>query len=321
MVPHSNAGLLIPAIGSGRVRHTLPARLSTLTHPVPASPRTHVPHQKDSRHASLPLSRDGRWIPPLLRADLPGPQGRSRRLLHVRAARPSHRSVRRDTAAGRGRGGERAAAGGHLRAQCLPAPSGRPGPGPHYARHAVRRPSGDRSGRRLEQARARRHRHSLRAGWCPDQAPDRGDHDPQGLLRRRAVLLLGRALHHHRPRRHAQAGAAPAPADLPGRRRQAPADPGRTPSPDHRPGAAAGARRPAPRRRPEPDGRGNRGEDQVDPRGRWRPLRRTGAARRAGWPRGSAERAHALSRGAWASIVVVVSWSRKPPDWCCHSRA
>ena len=32
-------------------------------------------------------------------------------------------------------------------------------------------------------------------------------------------------------------------------------------------------------------------------------------------------RAHALSRGAWASIVVVVSSSRKPPDWCCHSRA
>jgi hypothetical protein len=63
MVPHSNAGLLIPAIGSGRVRHTLPAKLSTLTHPIPASPRTHVPHQKDCRHASLPLSRDGRWIP------------------------------------------------------------------------------------------------------------------------------------------------------------------------------------------------------------------------------------------------------------------
>jgi hypothetical protein len=60
MVPHGNAGLLIPAIGSGRVRHTLPARLSTLTHPIPASPRTDVPHQKDCRHASLPLSRDGR---------------------------------------------------------------------------------------------------------------------------------------------------------------------------------------------------------------------------------------------------------------------
>ena len=37
--------------------------------------------------------------------------------------------------------------------------------------------------------------------------------------------------------------------------------------------------------------------------------------------RGSAERAHTLSRGASASIVVVVSSSRKPPDWCCHSRA
>jgi hypothetical protein len=34
-----------------------------------------------------------------------------------------------------------------------------------------------------------------------------------------------------------------------------------------------------------------------------------------------AERAHALSRGASASIVVVVSSSRKPPDWCCHSLA
>ena len=41
----------------------------------------------------------------------------------------------------------------------------------------------------------------------------------------------------------------------------------------------------------------------------------------AGGRRGSAERAHALSREASASIVVVVSPSRKPPDWCCHSRA
>jgi len=40
-----------------------------------------------------------------------------------------------------------------------------------------------------------------------------------------------------------------------------------------------------------------------------------------GGRRGSAERAHALSRGASASIVVVVSSSRKPPDWCCHSLA
>lgn len=31
--------------------------------------------------------------------------------------------------------------------------------------------------------------------------------------------------------------------------------------------------------------------------------------------------AHALSLGAWESIAVVVSWSRKPPDWCCHSLA
>jgi hypothetical protein len=40
-----------------------------------------------------------------------------------------------------------------------------------------------------------------------------------------------------------------------------------------------------------------------------------------GGRRGSAERVHALSRGASASIVVVVSSSRKPPDWCCHSLA
>ena len=99
--------------------------------------------------------------------------------------------------------------GGHLRAQCLPAPSGRTGPGPRYTRCAVRRPPGDRTGRGLEQARARRYRHCLRAGRCPDQAPDRGDHDPQGLLRRRAILLLGRALHRHRPRRRAPTGATP----------------------------------------------------------------------------------------------------------------
>jgi alkanesulfonate monooxygenase SsuD/methylene tetrahydromethanopterin reductase-like flavin-dependent oxidoreductase (luciferase family) len=30
---------------------------------MPASPRTHGPHQKDCRHASLPLSRDSRRIP------------------------------------------------------------------------------------------------------------------------------------------------------------------------------------------------------------------------------------------------------------------
>jgi hypothetical protein len=36
---------------------------------------------------------------------------------------------------------------------------------------------------------------------------------------------------------------------------------------------------------------------------------------------GFAERAHAISLGASAGIVVVVSSSRKPPDWCCHSRA
>jgi len=36
---------------------------------------------------------------------------------------------------------------------------------------------------------------------------------------------------------------------------------------------------------------------------------------------GSVERAHALRRGASASIAVVVLSSRKPPDWCCHSRA
>ncbi len=36
---------------------------------------------------------------------------------------------------------------------------------------------------------------------------------------------------------------------------------------------------------------------------------------------GSAARAHALNRGACASIAVVVSSSRKPPDWCSHSLA
>jgi Sap, sulfolipid-1-addressing protein len=32
-------------------------------------------------------------------------------------------------------------------------------------------------------------------------------------------------------------------------------------------------------------------------------------------------RAHALSRGASAGVTVATSSSRKPPDWCCHSRA
>jgi hypothetical protein len=46
-------------------------------------------------------------------------------------------------------------------------------------------------------------------------------------------------------------------------------------------------------------------------------------------PGGSARRgrhdpaagAHALNRGACAGIAVVVSSSRKPPDWCSHSLA
>jgi hypothetical protein len=37
-----------------------------------------------------------------------------------------------------------------------------------------------------------------------------------------------------------------------------------------------------------------------------------------GWIR---ERAHALPLGACESIAVVVSSSRKPPDWCRHSLA
>ena len=64
-----------------------------------------------------------------------------------------------------------------------------------------------------------------------------------------------------------------APADLPGRRRQAPADPG---APAQIIGLARGwCRATRPARRPEPDRRGNRRENQLDPRGRRRPLRRT----------------------------------------------
>ncbi len=36
---------------------------------------------------------------------------------------------------------------------------------------------------------------------------------------------------------------------------------------------------------------------------------------------GSAKKAHVLSCGASASNTGVMSSSRKPPDWCCHSRA
>ncbi len=44
LVPHSNAGLFIPVIRSGRVRRTLPpGRLRALNHQMPASPRTDSP--------------------------------------------------------------------------------------------------------------------------------------------------------------------------------------------------------------------------------------------------------------------------------------
>ena len=53
--------------------------------------------------------------------------------------------------------------------------------------------------------------------------------------------------------------------------------------------------------------------------------KRTGLTHLAGYPRDSrgspGARAHALSLGTSASIAVVVSLSRKPPDWCCHSLA
>ena len=38
-------------------------------------------------------------------------------------------------------------------------------------------------------------------------------------------------------------------------------------------------------------------------------------------PKSQASPAHALSLGVSGSIAVVVSSSRKPPDWCCHSLA
>jgi hypothetical protein len=48
---------------------------------------------------------------------------------------------------------------------------------------------------------------------------------------------------------------------------------------------------------------------------------RRGNAPVPGGRHSSAERTHALSLGAPASTAVVVLSSRKPPDWCCHSRA
>src|SRR2546421_3576634 len=52
-----------------------------------------------------------------------------------------------------------------------------------------------------------------------------------------------------------------------------------------------------------------------------RQCARPGSAFTAWWTAWIRGEAHALSLGGSASIAVVVSSSRKPPDWCCHSRA
>jgi hypothetical protein len=58
LVPHTGAGLFLPAIGSGRVLRCLGLRVLTIR----CLPRRELIYlcQKDGRHASLPLSRDGR---------------------------------------------------------------------------------------------------------------------------------------------------------------------------------------------------------------------------------------------------------------------
>ena len=97
----------------------------------------------------------------------------------------------------------------------------------------------------------------------------------EGPVRRRPVRLRGRALHDHRARRAAEAGAAPAPADHDrrGRRAAAALRGARGRHHRHQPGEAQqrGVGRPERRRR---DRRGDRPQDRLDPRGGRRALRR-----------------------------------------------
>ena len=122
----------------------------------------------------------------------------------------------------------------------------------------------------------------------------------KGLFADGAVRLHRRALHDHRPRRAAQAGAAPASADHDRRRRQADAALRRTGGRHHRASTRRSASNedwagPERRRRHR---RGDRPQGRLDPRGRRRALRRHRAVdrravrrrdRRPGrrWPRRS----------------------------------
>ena len=100
---------------------------------------------------------------------------------------------------------------------------------------------------------------------------------PQGLLRRRAVLVRRRALHDHRLRRAAEAGPAAAPAVLHRRRRPDDAGAGRARGGHRRAGAADPARAAG---RPAVDHLGgDRGEDRLGPRGGRRPVRRADVQR------------------------------------------
>ena len=114
-------------------------------------------------------------------------------------------------------------------------------------------------------------RPAVRPDARPPGSPGRGDHRPQGLLRRGPVLVRGRALHDHRVRRLPEARPA-APSAAVHRRWRAPDAGARGPRGGHRrPGAAdpvgaAGG--------PGVDHLGrDRGEARLGPGGRRRPVR------------------------------------------------
>ena len=149
------------------------------------------------------------------------------------------------------------AAGRHARVrQRLQAP-GRAGQGVRHARRPVGRSARARHRRRLDEER-------LRPVGHPDGPaegagrPDGGGHrGPQGRLRRRPARLRRRALHDHRVRRPAEAGAEAAPA-VPHRRR---AEAGAV---DRRPGGRHRRHQPVdPQRR----GRRRRGPHRAAPSG------------------------------------------------------
>ncbi len=198
----------------------------------------------------------------------PGPQGRGPRLLVAVHARPLRRSARpRPRPDGRGRRHHRAARRRPRVRQRLQAPGGA-GQGDGHHRHPLRRPprAGHRCG--LDGHRLRAVRHPLRPPRGAGRPHGRGPGRDEGALRRRCLRLRGRALHHHRHGRAAQAADQAPPAD-PHRRRRA---------------AGAGHRRPRGRHRghqPQPEG------------GRGRPRRGRDATaeatdRKVGWVRDAA---------------------------------